>query len=85
MFPIVKKRVLNETVTLMEIEAPLVARKALPGQFIIFRIDEEGERIPLTIAGYDREKGTVTIIFQKVGYTTMKLCLLYTSDAADEL
>ena len=70
MFPIVKKRVLNETVTLMEIEAPLVARKALPGQFIIFRIDEEGERIPLTIAGYDREKGTVTIIFQKVGYTT---------------
>ena len=64
MFPIVKKRVLNETVTLMEIEAPLVARKALPGQFIIFRIDEEGERIPLTIAGYDREKGTVTIIFQ---------------------
>ena len=73
MFPIVKKRVLNETVTLMEIEAPLVARKALPGQFIIFRIDEEGERIPLTIAGYDREKGTVTIIFQKVGYTTMKL------------
>ena len=81
MFPIVKKRVLNETVTLMEIEAPLVARKALPGQFIIFRIDEEGERIPLTIAGYDREKGTVTIIFQKVGYTTMKLDTLNESDA----
>ena len=73
MFPIVKKRVLNETVTLMEIEAPLVARKALPGQFIIFRIDEEGERIPLTIAGYDREKGTVTIIVQTVGATTEKL------------
>ena len=67
MFPIVKKRVLNETVTLMEIQAPLVARKAQPGQFIIFRIDEEGERVPLTIADYDREKGTVTIIFQKVG------------------
>ena len=56
MYPIVKKRVLNETVTLMEIQAPLVARKAQPGQFIIFRIDEEGERVPLTIAGYDREK-----------------------------
>lgn len=81
MFPIVKKRVLNETVTLMEIEAPLVARKALPGQFIIFRIDEEGERIPLTIAGYDREKGTVTIIFQKVGYTTMKFDTLNEGDA----
>ena len=81
MFPIIKKRVLNETVTLMEIEAPLVARKALPGQFIIFRIDEEGERIPLTIAGYDREKGTVTIIFQKVGYTTMKLDTLNEGDA----
>ena len=81
MFPIVKKRVLNETVTLMEFEAPLVARKALPGQFIIFRIDEEGERIPLTIAGYDREKGTVTIIFQKVGYTTMKLDTLNEGDA----
>ena len=81
MFPIVKKRVLNETVTLMEIEAPLVARKALPGQFIIFRIDEEGERIPLTIAGYDREKGTVTIIFQKVGYTSMKLDTLNEGDA----
>lgn len=62
MFPIVKKRVLNETVTLMEILAPLVARKALPGQFIIFRIDEEGERVPLTIADYDREKGTCLVI-----------------------
>ena len=81
MFPIVKKRVLNETVTLIEIEAPLLSRKALPVQFIIFRIDEEGERIPLTIAGYDREKGTVTIIFQKVGYTTMKLDTLNEGDA----
>ena len=80
MYPIVKKRVLNETVTLMEIEAPLVARKAMPGQFIIFRIDEEGERVPLTIAGYDREKGTVTIIFQKVGYTTEKLDMLNEGD-----
>ncbi len=81
MYPIVKKRTLNESVTLMEIEAPLVARKALPGQFIIFRIDEEGERIPLTIAGYDREKGIVTIIFQKVGYSTMKLDTLNEGDA----
>ena len=81
MFPIVKKRVLNESVTLMEIEAPLVARKAQPGQFIIFRIDEAGERVPLTIAGYDREKGTVTIIFQKVGYTTERLDTLKEGDA----
>jgi len=73
MYRIVKKRVLNPTVTLMEIEAPAVARKAEPGQFIILRVDEAGERIPLTIAAYDREKGTVTIIFQLVGATTEKL------------
>ncbi len=73
MYRIVTKRPLNATVTLLEIEAPLVARKAEPGQFIILRVDEEGERIPLTIAGYDREKGTVTIIFQVVGGTTVKL------------
>lgn len=70
MYQIVKKRRLNDTVTLMEILAPHVARKAQPGQFIIFRVDEKGERIPLTIAGYDQEKGTVTIIFQKVGFST---------------
>ncbi len=73
MFPIVKKRVLNPTVTYMEILAPHIAKKAQPGQFIMLRIDEDGERIPLTIAGYDREAGTVTIIFQKVGYTTYAL------------
>ena len=73
MFPILKKRVLNPTVTYMEILAPRVAKKAQPGQFIMLRIDENGERIPLTIAGYDREEGTVTIIFQKVGYTTYSL------------
>ena len=67
MYRIVKKRVLNPTVSLMEIEAPAVARKAEPGQFIILRVDEEGERIPLTIADFDREKGTVTIIYQVVG------------------
>ncbi len=73
MFPIVKKRVLNPTVTYMEILAPHIAKKAKPGQFIMLRINEDGERIPLTIAGYDREAGTVTIIFQKVGYTTYAL------------
>ncbi len=73
MYKILKKQSLNPTVTLMEIEAPFVARKAEPGQFIILRVDEEGERIPLTIAGYDRELGSVTIIFQIVGATTEKL------------
>lgn len=67
------KQELNPTVTLMEVEAPLIARKALPGQFIILRVDERGERIPLTIADYDREQGRVTIIFQKVGHTTQLL------------
>lgn len=73
MYKILKKRILNPTVTLMEIEAPLVAKKAEPGQFIILRADENGERIPLTIADFDREKGSVTIIFQIVGATTGKL------------
>lgn len=81
MFRIVTKSPLHDTVTLMEIEAPAVAKKALPGQFIILRIDEEGERIPLTVAGTDKERGTVTIIFQKVGYTTKKLDLLNEGDA----
>lgn len=70
MFKIVKKKVLNPTVTLMEIEAPLIAKKAEPGQFIILRVNEDGERIPLTVADFDRDKGTVTIIFQIVGATT---------------
>lgn len=73
MFKIVRKVVLNPSVKLMEIDAPYVARKAEPGQFIIFRIDEDGERIPLTIADYDRKKGTVTIIFQEVGKSTKML------------
>ena len=73
MYKILKKRVLHPTVTQMSIEAPLVARKAEPGQFIILRVDEEGERIPLTIAGYDRKAGSVDIIFQIVGATTEKL------------
>lgn len=73
MYKIVRKEVLNPTVTLMEIDAPLIAKKAEPGQFIILRVDRDGERIPLTVADFDREKGTVTIIFQIVGATTEKL------------
>ena len=73
MYKIVKKEELNPTVTRMEIEAPYVAAKAEAGQFIILRVDEDGERIPLTVAGFDRQKGTVTIIFQIVGATTAKL------------
>lgn len=73
MYKIASKKVLNPFVTQMEIEAPLVAKKAEPGQFIILRVDSEGERIPLTVAGYDREKGLVKIIFQIVGGTTNKL------------
>ena len=70
MYRIVRKKVLNPTVTQMEIEAPLVAKKARPGQFIILRVNEEGERIPLTVAGTNAEEGTVKIIFQIVGATT---------------
>ena len=73
MYKIVRKKVLNPTVVLMDIEAPYVAKKVEPGQFIILRTDENGERIPLTVADFDREAGTVTIIFQIVGGTTGKL------------
>ena len=73
MYKILHKKSLNPTVTMMDIEAPFVARKAQPGQFIILRVDEEGERIPLTVAGYDREAGWVRIIFQIVGATTAAL------------
>ena len=73
MYQIVDRKELNSSVTQMDITAPMVARKALPGQFIILRVEEDGERIPLTIAGSDPEKGTVRIIFQIVGATTSKL------------
>ena len=73
MYKIVRKKILNPSVTQMEIEAPLVARKAKPGQFIILRVDEDGERIPLTVAGSNAQEGTVKIIFQVVGATTEKL------------
>ena len=73
MFKIIRKKQLNEQVVLFEIEAPFIAAKAEAGQFIIFRLDEQGERVPLTIADYDRQKGSITIIFQTVGASTMKL------------
>ncbi len=81
MYKILEKKSLNPTVTLMRIDAPLVARKAEPGQFIILRVDEDGERIPLTVADYDRASGSVTIIFQIVGATTAKLNHLHEGDA----
>ena len=84
MYEIVNKRVLNPYVTLMDIKAPLVARKAEPGQFIILRTDSEGERIPLTVAGFDREAGTVRIIFQTVGATTKKLAEMNVGDAISD-
>ena len=81
MYKIIKKKVLNPQVKLMEIMAPHIAKKAKPGQFIILRTNEDGERIPLTIADYDREKGTVTIIFQEVGKTTRELGQLQEGDS----
>ncbi len=84
MYRIVKKEILNPTVVLMDVEAPAVARKANPGQFIILRVDEKGERIPLTIADYDATAGTVTIIFQIVGSTTEKLAHLQQGDCLQD-
>ena len=81
MYEILEKTSLNPTVTKMVIHAPMVAKKAEPGQFIIFRASEDGERVPLTIADYDREKGTVTIIFQIVGGATMELNNLNEGDS----
>ena len=81
MYQIVNKQNLNPTVTLMDIKAPYVAAKAEAGQFIILRVDADGERIPLTVAGYDRQNGTVRIIFQIVGATTEKLNHLNVGDS----
>lgn len=81
MYRIVTKRALHDTVTLMEVEAPYIAKKAKPGQFIILRVDENGERIPLTVAGTDPARGTVTIIYQKVGYTTRRMDCLNEGDS----
>ncbi len=80
MFKILYKKILNPTVTLMKIEAPLIAKKARAGQFIILRVDQNGERIPLTIADYDSKENTITIIFQIVGATTLKLNQLNQND-----
>ena len=82
MFRIVRKETLNPAVKLMEVDAPFIARKAEPGQFIILRVNEEGERVPLTIADYDRVKGTITIIFQEVGKSTK---ILGEMNAGDEI
>ena len=84
MFRIVRREELRPTVTLLEVEAPMIAKKAEPGQFIILRVDENGERIPLTINNYDREKGTITIIFQIVGATTEKLNHLREGDCLQD-
>lgn len=84
MYRIVEKKILNSTVTMMRIEAPLVAKKAEPGQFVILRVDADGERIPLTVAGYDREKGLVDIIFQIVGATTAKLNMKKEGDSIQD-
>ena len=84
MFRIIRKEELRPTVTLYEIEAPLVAKKAQPGQFIILRVDEQGERIPITINDYDPDKGTVTIIVQTVGATTEKLKQLQQGDCLQD-
>lgn len=81
MFEILKKEELNPSVTLIEVNAPLIAKKAEPGQFIILRTDENGERIPLTIADYNRKNGTITLIFQKVGATTAKLGAMNVGEA----
>jgi ferredoxin/flavodoxin---NADP+ reductase len=81
MYKILEKQILSDNVKLMKIKAPLVAKKAQPGQFIILRIDEEGERIPLTIADYDRKKETITIIFMEVGKTTKQLGMMNKGDS----
>ncbi|MGE5307718.1 MAG: sulfide/dihydroorotate dehydrogenase-like FAD/NAD-binding protein [Deltaproteobacteria bacterium] len=80
MFPIIEKRVLAPCIHLLILEAPLIARKAMAGQFVIIRVTEKGERIPLTIADYDREKGTITLVFQEAGKTTQDLAKLNAGD-----
>lgn len=85
MYKIVRKEVLNPSVSLIEVEAPYIARKAEPGQFIILRVDERGERIPFTIADYDRDKGTVTVIFQIVGKSTESLNELGEGDSLQDM
>ena len=85
MFKIMKKKVLNDSVVQMDFLAPFIAKKAQPGQFVIFRIDEKGERIPITINDYDRDKGTVRIIFQLVGKSTIQLSKMNEGDEISDL
>ncbi len=85
MFQIVKKKILNPSVTLMEFDAPLIAAKVKAGQFVIFRVDEQGERVPLTVADSNPEKGTITLIFQIVGRSTKKLNALEEGDSIPDL
>ena len=82
---ILKKRVLTPVTKEIVVSAPRIARKAQPGQFVILRVSEEGERIPLTIADFDREEGTVTLVYQEVGYTTRLLGKLETNDSIMDL
>ena len=84
MYSILKKEKLSDKIFLMVVKAPRVAAGCLPGQFIIVKIDEEGERIPLTICDYDRAEGTVTIVFQTVGASTERMALLNVGDAFDD-
>jgi ferredoxin--NADP+ reductase len=85
LYQIKRKKVLAPTIKLFEVAAPQIAAKALPGQFIILRIDEKGERIPLTLADFNRTQGTITLIFQEVGYTTQQLGLLNEGDLIKDL
>ncbi len=84
MYKILKAEKLNEIVYLMVVEAPMVAKHCQPGQFIIVKLDDAGERIPLTICDYDREAGTVTIVFQPIGASTEKFAKLQTGDAFED-
>ncbi len=81
MYPIVKKKKLADKIFLMDVKAPRVAKSCLPGQFVIVKMDEEGERIPLTVCDYDKEAGTITIVFQTVGASTQRMESLEEGDA----
>ena len=81
MYPIVKKKILADKIYLMDVKAPRVAKSCLPGQFVIVKMDEEGERIPLTICDYDRNEGIVTIVFQTVGYSTVRMAEMEEGDS----
>ena len=81
MFKILDKKVLNSNVTMVTLEAPFIAKKVMPGQFVILRLDEKGERVPLTVADFDREKGTLTLVFQAVGFSTKRFAAMEIGDS----